>query len=56
MPVTFSTFERLKDKGVSAYKRGEYAVARPYLIQAAECMLELAEGAKTDELREQQAA
>ena len=55
MPVTFSTFERLKDKGVSAYKRGEYAVARPYLIQAAECMLELAEGAKTDELREQQA-
>ncbi len=53
MPVTFSTFERLKDKGVAAYKRGDYAEARPYLIQAAECMVVLAEEAKTADLREQ---
>lgn len=51
MAVTYSTFERLKSKGVSAYKKGEYASARTYLIEAAECMVELAETAKTPELR-----
>lgn len=56
MPVSFSTFERLKDKGVSAYRRGDYAAARPYFIQAAECMIELADSAKTDELRGQHEA
>ena len=40
---TFATFTRLKDKGVAALKAGDYATARPYLIQAAECMIELAE-------------
>lgn len=53
MPVTFATFERLKNKGVSAYRQGQYGAAKPYLIQAAECMLELAETAKTSDLREQ---
>lgn len=56
MSVTFSTFERLKDKGVSAYRKGEYAAAKPYLIQAAECMIELAENAKTADLRSQHEA
>ncbi len=53
MPVTFATFERLKNKGMSAYRQGQYGAAKPYLIQAAECMLELAETAKTAELRDQ---
>ncbi|MBI4579768.1 MAG: ATP-binding protein [Planctomycetes bacterium] len=56
MPVTFATFERLKNKGVSAYRQGEYAQARPYLIQAAECMLELAEAARSRSIREQHEA
>lgn len=43
MPATFATFQRLKDKGVAAMKEGDYVAARPYLIQAAECMIELAE-------------
>lgn len=56
MSVTFSTFERLKDKGIAAYRQGDYAAARPYFIQAAECMIELAEGAKTADLRHQHEA
>ncbi len=53
MAVSFTTFDRLKTKGVSAYKNGEYAAAKSYLIDAAECMLELAEAAKTDAARRQ---
>jgi transitional endoplasmic reticulum ATPase len=51
MPVRFTTFERLKDKGVSAFRRGDYPTARSYLIQAADCMIELAEAADSDTLR-----
>ncbi|RMF78011.1 MAG: ATP-binding protein [Planctomycetota bacterium] len=40
--ATFATFKRLKDKGVAALKAGDYVAAKPYLIQAAECMIELA--------------
>ncbi|MCG3136507.1 MAG: ATP-dependent zinc metalloprotease FtsH [Phycisphaerae bacterium] len=54
MSTVFSTFERLKEKGVKAYRQGEYAAARSYLIEAAECMIELAEQAKTPQLRQQQ--
>jgi transitional endoplasmic reticulum ATPase len=43
----------MKNKGIAAYKKGEYAVAKTYLIEAAEAMVELAESAKTDELRRQ---
>lgn len=53
MSVSFSTFERLKGKGVEAYKNGEYVAARTYLADAAECMIELAEAAKTDDARRQ---
>ena len=42
MPATFATFKRLKDKGIAALKRGDHVTARPYLIQAAECMIEIA--------------
>ncbi len=53
MAATFSTFDRLKSKGVIAYKRGEYLAAKTYLVDAAECMVEMAESAKTDEARRQ---
>lgn len=53
MPTSFATFERMKNKGVAAYKKGEYAAARTYLIEAAEAMVALAESAKTEELRRQ---
>ncbi|MFH0981768.1 MAG: ATP-binding protein, partial [Planctomycetota bacterium] len=53
MAVSFETFERLKGKGLSAYKAGDYAAAKTYLVEAAECMIELAEGAKTSEARRQ---
>ncbi|MCB9865301.1 MAG: ATP-binding protein [Phycisphaerales bacterium] len=53
MPVSYATFERLKDKGVAAYRKGEYAAAKSYLSEAAECMVELAEAANTPELRRQ---
>jgi len=53
MAVTFATFERMKDKGIAAYKRGEYAVAKTYLVEAAEAMIALAESAKSEELRRQ---
>lgn len=53
MTVSFATFERLKTKGVSAYRKGEFAAARTYLQDAAGAMIELAEAADTDELRKQ---
>lgn len=51
MAVSFATFERLKSKGVAAYKRGDYLSAKTYLVEAAECMVELAESAKSPEAR-----
>lgn len=58
MPATFATFQRLKDKGVAAMKEGDYVGARPYLIQAAECMIELAEetGAQAERAEREQLA
>ncbi|UCC28821.1 MAG: ATP-binding protein [Phycisphaerales bacterium] len=53
MAVSFGTFERLKGKGVAAYKKGDYLAAKTYLIDAAECMLELAGTAKTPEVQRQ---
>ena len=53
MAVSFATFERLKNKGLSAYKKDDYLSAKTYLVEAAECMIELAETAKTPELRRQ---
>lgn len=56
MPATFATFKRLKDKGVAALKQGDYVAARPYLIQAAECMIELAEENRDASQRAEQEA
>ncbi len=53
MTVSFATFERLKSKGVASYKKGDYLAAKTYLVEAAECMVELAESAKTPEARRQ---
>lgn len=53
MTVSFATFDRLKSKGVAAYKNGDYLAAKAYLVDAAECMIELAEAAKTPETRRQ---
>lgn len=52
--ATFATFKRLKDKGVAAMQEGDYLAARPYLIQAAECMIELAEENKDPQQRAEQ--
>ena len=52
--ATFATFKRLKDKGVAALKQGDYIAARPYLIQAAECMIELSEANKDADQRAEQ--
>jgi len=53
MTVSFSTFDRLKAKGVAAYKNGEFLTAKAYLVDAAGCMIELAEAAKSPETRRQ---
>ena len=31
MAVSFTTFDRLKRKGVAAYKKGDYLAAKTYL-------------------------
>ncbi|MCA9242579.1 MAG: ATP-binding protein [Phycisphaerales bacterium] len=51
---TFATFQRLKDKGIAAYRNGDPISARPYLIQAAECMLDIAASNNNPAEREQQ--
>jgi transitional endoplasmic reticulum ATPase len=56
MPATFTTFQRLKDKGLAALRQGDYVAARPYLIQAAECMVEIAEENKDLKQRAEQEA
>ena len=53
MATSFSTFERLKNKGVGAYQAGDYAAAQSYLTEAGECLIELAEQAPSPEIRRQ---
>jgi transitional endoplasmic reticulum ATPase len=53
MAVTYSTFDRLKSKGIAAYKNGDYTAARSYLQEAAECLLEMAEQAESESVRDQ---
>ncbi len=53
MSATFATFERLKDKGLAAYRSGEYAAARSYLVQAAEALVSLAEKSTSEKTRAQ---
>lgn len=51
---TFSTFQRLKDRGIAALKSGDYDSARPFLLQAAECMIEIAEANPDAQQRSEQ--
>lgn len=51
MSVSAATFNRLKDKGVSHFRAGEYKQARSYLIQASEAMVRIAEKEKNPKLR-----
>ncbi len=54
--ATFNTLQRLKDKGLAALRQGDYVAAKPYLIQAAECMIEIAEENKDLAQRAEQEA
>lgn len=54
MAATFTTFKRLKDKGLAAVRQGDYVAAKPYLIQAAECMIDIAEESKDPGQRAEQ--
>jgi len=42
MTVSYNTFERLKEKGLAHFKNGEYAAAKPYLMQAADAIIKIA--------------
>lgn len=42
MSVSYDTFERLKERGLAAYKAGDYAAAKPFLMQAADAMIKIA--------------
>ena len=42
MSVSYPTFERLKDRGLASYKAGNFAEAKPFLMQAADAMIKIA--------------
>ncbi len=42
MSVSYDTFERLKERGLAAYKNGDYPAAKPFLMQAADAMIKIA--------------
>ena len=53
MNLASASFDRLKSKGLEAYRAGQYSIANAYLAQAAELMLEMAVKAPTPTVREQ---
>ncbi|HKQ47893.1 MAG TPA: ATP-binding protein [Phycisphaerae bacterium] len=42
MSVSYPTFERLKERGLAAYQAGNFAEAKPFLMQAADAMIKIA--------------
>jgi transitional endoplasmic reticulum ATPase len=52
MPVSYATFEKFKERGMTAYRAADYATARVFLLQAAKAMAELAAAAPEGELRD----
>jgi transitional endoplasmic reticulum ATPase len=42
MTISYDTFERLKTRGLAAYKAGRFAEAKPFLMQAADAMIKIA--------------
>lgn len=58
MPATattpsYETFDRMKAKGLAAYKKGSYAEAKPFLAQAAALLISIAEHDTDDDIRNQ---
>jgi transitional endoplasmic reticulum ATPase len=53
MPQSYSTFEGLKNKGLEAYKGGDYSAATTYLADAAGLLIEMAEKARNSNARRQ---
>ena len=51
--ASIATFERLKDRGMAAYKQGDWAKAEPFLIQAAGQMIQITKGVPAGKKREQ---
>jgi transitional endoplasmic reticulum ATPase len=49
---TSGTFDRLKAQGLSLFRSGKFAEAKPVLAQAAECLLAMAEQSKSDAVRD----
>lgn len=49
--ASMQTFNQLKAKGIAAYRAGDFPGARPYLIRAAKCLAEIAEGIKNPATR-----
>jgi transitional endoplasmic reticulum ATPase len=56
MTVSYDTFERLKDKGLAAYKSGDFSAAKPYLMQAADAIIKIAEQTAEAERRRRRKA
>ncbi len=44
MSISYDTFERLKDRGLAAYKAGDFVADKPFLMQAADTMILFAVG------------
>ena len=53
MTVSLSTFDRLKSKGVASFQDGDYLAAKTYLVDAAECIIGIAQETKSVEARRQ---
>lgn len=56
MTVSYNTFERLKDKGLAHFKNGEYAAAKPYLMQAADAIIKIAGETESGKQRDRRKA
>ena len=44
MPVSYNTFEHLKDKGLADFKSGDYKAAKPYLMQGDDLRMRVESG------------
>jgi len=42
MSVSYNTFDRVKERGLAAYKAGNFAEAKPFLMQAADAIIKIA--------------
>jgi transitional endoplasmic reticulum ATPase len=56
MSVSYDTFERLKERGLAAYKSGNFPEAKPFLMQAADAMIKIAGETKDSAQRQRRKA